>query len=42
MFSNDGWGAALLVLAIICGVIGWAVIELLIWLFSFVHITIGG
>jgi hypothetical protein len=38
---GDGFGTALVVFGIICGLIGWGVIELLIWLFSFVTITIG-
>lgn len=37
----DGIGTALVVIAICCGVIGWGIIELVIWAASFVHITIG-
>ncbi|AZV02142.1 hypothetical protein Arno162_102 [Pectobacterium phage Arno162] len=33
---------ALIILLIIIGFLGWSVIETLRWLFSFVHITIGG
>lgn len=43
MFNpNDNFCAAFLVLGIICGVVGWGVIELIIWLFSFVHVSFGG
>ncbi len=35
---KESWGFVFLIFGIICGVVGWMVIELLIWLFS--HITI--
>lgn len=35
------WGAFFIVAGIVCGIVGWAVIELVLWLFSFIHITIG-
>ena len=31
-------GSTLVFLGIVCGVVGWGVIELLVWLFSFVSI----
>lgn len=34
--SNDSWWPVVVAIA----VIGWAVIELLIWLFSFISITV--
>lgn len=42
MFSSDGYGAAIVIFALICAVVGWGVIELILWLFSFVHISFGG
>ncbi|QAS67012.1 hypothetical protein KOCBH_04567 [Klebsiella michiganensis] len=43
MFNpNDNFCAVFLVLGIICGVAGWGVIEFILWLFSFVHISFGG
>ncbi|WP_370560144.1 hypothetical protein [Escherichia coli] len=42
MFSSDGYGAAIIIFAIVCAVLGWAVIEFILWLFSFVHISFGG
>ncbi|XKX17406.1 hypothetical protein MVUOKPPV_CDS0009 [Klebsiella phage phi1_175008] len=42
MFNpNEGLTSMLIVLGIVCGVVGWGVIELLCWLFSFVHIAFG-
>ena len=35
------FGGALIMLAIVCAVGGWAVIEFVLWLFSFVNITVG-
>ena len=35
------FGGALIVFGISCAVGGWAVIEFVLWLFSFVHITVG-
>lgn len=34
-------GGAILMLCIICGFVGWGVIEFILWLTSFVHITLG-
>lgn len=42
MLNPDGYGAAIVILGIICAVVGWGVIEFIIWLFSFVHISFGG
>lgn len=43
MFNpNDNFCAVFLILGIICGVVGWGVIEFILWLFSFVHISFGG
>lgn len=41
-FGNDSWGAAFIVLGLICGVVGWGVIEFILWIFSFIHISFGG
>ena len=35
------FGGAIVVFGIACAVTGWAVIEFVLWLFSFVHISIG-
>ena len=35
------FGGAFIMLGIACAVGGWAVIEFVLWLFSFVHITVG-
>lgn len=42
MFSSHGYGAAIVIFAIVCAVAGWGVIEFIRWLFSFVHISFGG
>ncbi len=34
-----GFGTVLIVLGIVCGVVGWAVIESIIWLFSNINIS---
>lgn len=34
----DDWTSAFIVMAIVCGIVGWGVIELLFWLFG--HISI--
>ena len=34
-------GGAFLILGLICAVGGWAIIETLLWLFSFIHLSIG-
>lgn len=36
------WESLFIFLGVLCAVVGWAVIELLLWLFSFVHISFGG
>jgi hypothetical protein len=41
-YIGGGWDSFFIAAAIFCGVVGWAVIELLLWLFSFVHISFGG
>ncbi|UVX30743.1 hypothetical protein S10a_00030 [Klebsiella phage VLCpiS10a] len=38
---NESWTSLFVILAIICGVVGWGVIEFLLWLFSFVHVSFG-
>jgi len=38
--NYTGYGKTLIVLAIVCALLGWAVIELFIWLFSFITISI--
>lgn len=43
MYGNLNFTSAFIFLGVVCGFIGWGgVIELFIWLFSFVHVTIGG
>lgn len=34
-------GGAFIMLGIVCAIGGWAVIEFVLWLLSFVHITVG-
>lgn len=41
MFSYDSFGAAFVVLAVIIAILGWAVIEGILWILSFVHISFG-
>jgi uncharacterized membrane protein len=36
------WGGFFIAAGIICGLVGWCVIEFILWLFSFVHISFGG
>jgi hypothetical protein len=40
-FGGGSWTGGFIVAALICGVVGWGVIETLRWLFSFIHISIG-
>ncbi len=42
MFSSHGYEVAIVIFGIICAVVGWGVIEFILWLFSFVHISFGG
>lgn len=42
MFSSHGYGVAIVIFGFICAVVGWGVIEFILWLFSFVHISFGG
>lgn len=42
MINLDGIGGAIVIFGIICAVVGWGVIESILWLFSFVHISFGG
>lgn len=35
-------GGCILLFAVISGIIGWGIISLIIWIFSFVHISFGG
>jgi len=41
MFSNGDFNTAFVILGVACAIAGWALIELVIWLFSFIHISIG-
>lgn len=41
MFSDSDIGKAMTALMFIAGIVGWAVIEILLWLFSFINITFG-
>lgn len=34
-------GKAIIILCVVCAVAGWGLISLLLWLFSFVHISVG-
>lgn len=42
MFSGSDFNTALIILGLVCAVAGWGVIELILWIFSFVHISFGG
>lgn len=42
MFSSEGYGAAIVIFGLVCAVVGWGVIEFILWLFSFVHISFRG
>lgn len=42
MFNYGDFNTALIILALACAVAGWAVIEFILWLFSFIHISFGG
>lgn len=43
MYGGDwDWMGAIIIFGIVCAVAGWGIIELIIWLFSFVHISFGG
>ncbi len=42
MFSSHGYGAAIVIFAIVCAVVGWGVIEFALWLFSFIHVSFVG
>ncbi len=39
MFDDD-WGFAWFILFVIVGVVGWALIEFVLWLFSFITISV--
>lgn len=41
MFNNLPGTGFFVVFGVICAVICWAVIESILWLLSFIHITIG-
>lgn len=41
MYSIPDMGKAITALMFIAGIVGWAVIEILLWLFSFINITFG-
>ena len=41
MFSNGDFNSAFILLGLACAVAGWAVIEFVLWLLSFIHISIG-
>lgn len=40
--GHGDWGSLLIFLGVVCGLVGWVVIEVILWLFSFVHISFGG
>lgn len=39
---GGNWEGLIITAVIICGVVGWGVIEFILWLFSFVHVSFGG
>lgn len=39
---SDSITPAFVILGIICGIVGWGVIEVILWVFSFIHISFGG
>lgn len=41
MMNGDSYTPAIIVLMIICAVAGWGAIEIIRWLFSFIHISLG-
>lgn len=41
MLNSDSLNGAIVIFGIICAVVGWGVIEFLLWLFSFVHVSFG-
>ncbi len=42
MFSNGDFNTAFIILGVACAFVGWAVIEFILWIFSFIHISFGG
>lgn len=42
MINSNSFNAMIIIFAIVCAVSGWAVIEFILWMFSFVHISFGG
>lgn len=42
MFSSGDFNTAIIIFALVCALAGWCVIEFILWLFSFVHISFGG
>ena len=40
MYNLPGVGT-FAVLGVICAVFGWGVIEFILWLFSFIHVSVG-
>lgn len=42
MLSSGDFNTAIIVFALVCAVGGWCVIEFILWLFSFIHISFGG
>lgn len=38
--SSNSFEGAFVTLCIVCAVVGWGVIEFILWLFSFIHISI--
>lgn len=41
MGVGGNWEAALVVFGIICACVGWVTIEFILWLFSFISISVG-
>ncbi len=41
MYNNLPGAGSFLILGLICAVAGWGVIEFLLWLLSFVHVSFG-
>lgn len=38
---NESWTPVFVIFGLVCAVVGWGAIELLLWLFSFVHVSFG-
>lgn len=41
MWFSGSWTGMIVLFGLVCAIAGWAAIEGLLWLFSFVHISFG-